>query len=81
MESEAIAILARVKPGWWLDTNIGFYAALLLEASSIPRDAFTAIFAVGRIAGWTAHAMERMRDGRLIRPLSRYVGPKPAEAA
>jgi citrate synthase len=39
------------------------------------------VFAVGRVAGWTAHALEQVRDGRLIRPLSRYVGPVPAEAA
>ena len=81
VESEAIAVLARVKPGRRLDTNVEFYTALLLEALAIPRAAFTAIFAVGRTAGWTAHALEQMRDGRLIRPLSRYVGPKPAEAA
>ena len=81
VEADAVAILARVKPGRRLDTNVEFYTALLLEALAIPRDAFTAIFAVGRIAGWTAHALEQARDGRLIRPLSRYVGPEAAEAA
>ena len=80
-EADAIAILARVKPGRRLDTNVEFYTALLLEALAIPRAAFTAIFAVGRMAGWTAHALEQARDGRLIRPLSRYVGPLPKEAA
>ncbi len=81
VEADAIAILARVKPGRRLDTNVEFYTALLLEALEIPRAAFTAIFAVGRMAGWTAHALEQARDGRLIRPLSRYVGPRPKEAA
>ncbi|MBM3549579.1 MAG: citrate synthase/methylcitrate synthase [Alphaproteobacteria bacterium] len=81
VEAKAIAILARVKPGRRLDTNVEFYTALLLEALAIPRSAFTAIFAVGRTAGWVAHALEQARDGRLIRPLSRYVGPTPAEAA
>lgn len=81
VESDAVAILARVKPGRRLDTNVEFFTALLLEALEIPRDAFTAIFAVGRIAGWVAHALEQARDGRLIRPLSRYVGPGAAEAA
>ncbi|MBM3533245.1 MAG: citrate synthase/methylcitrate synthase [Alphaproteobacteria bacterium] len=81
VEREAIAILARVKPGRRLDTNVEFYTALLLEALGIPRSAFTAIFAVGRVVGWVAHALEQARDGRLIRPLSRYVGPEPAEAA
>ena len=81
VESDAIAILARVKPGRRLDTNVEFYTALLLEALAIPRDAFTAIFAIGRVIGWVAHALEQARDGRLIRPLSRYVGPGAAEAA
>jgi len=81
VETDAIAILARVKPGRRLDTNVEFYTALLLEALAIPRNAFTAIFAVGRVAGWVAHALEQARDGRLIRPLSRYVGPGAAEAA
>jgi citrate synthase len=81
VEAEAVAILARLKPGRRLDTNVEFYTALLLEALAIPRTAFTAVFAVGRIAGWVAHALEQARDGRLIRPLSRYVGPRPAEAA
>jgi citrate synthase len=81
VEADAIAVLARVKPGRRLDTNVEFYTALLLEALEIPRAAFTAIFAVGRVAGWIAHALEQARDGRLIRPLSRYVGPRPAEAA
>lgn len=81
VEREALSILARIKPGRRLDTNVEFYTALLLEALAIPRDAFTAVFAVGRMAGWTAHALEQARDGRLIRPLSRYVGPVPAEAA
>jgi citrate synthase len=81
VEAAAIAILARVKPGRRLDTNVEFYTALLLEALAIPRAAFTAVFAVGRTAGWVAHALEQARDGRLIRPLSRYVGPVPAAAA
>ena len=81
VEADAVAILARVKPGRRLDTNVEFYTALLLEALAIPRDAFTAIFAVGRVACWVAHALEQARDGRLIRPLSRYIGPKAAEAA
>jgi citrate synthase len=39
------------------------------------------VFAVGRVSGWIAHAREQVADGRLIRPQSRYVGPRPKAAA
>jgi citrate synthase len=77
VEAEALAQLARHRPGRRLDTNVEFYTALVLEALLIPRDSFTNVFAVGRMAGWTAHVLEQERIGRLIRPQSRYVGPQP----
>jgi citrate synthase len=77
VEAEALAILAKHKPGRRLDTNVEFYTALLLEALAIPRDSFTNVFAVGRVAGWSAHILEQDRIGRLIRPQSNYVGPEP----
>ncbi|MGE3276564.1 MAG: citrate synthase [Vicinamibacterales bacterium] len=78
VERAAVAALARRKPGLRLDTNVEFYTAVLLEALGIPRDAFTAVFAIGRTAGWIAHAREQAETGRLIRPQSVYVGPPPA---
>jgi len=60
-----------------LETNVEFFTAILLDALQIPRQAFTPIFAVARAAGWTAHAREQQRTGRLIRPSSSYVGPMP----
>jgi len=51
----------------------------LLDALAIPRQAFTPTFAVARAAGWTAHAREQQRTGRLIRPSSSYVGAMPEE--
>ncbi|WP_420875702.1 citrate synthase [Prosthecomicrobium hirschii] len=80
VEREALARLAAAKPLRPLDTNVEFYTALLLEALDLPRDLFTCIFAMGRMAGWTAHVLEQERSGRLIRPQSRYVGPMPATA-
>ena len=53
-------------------------AALLLDAVGVPRDAFTAVFATARCAGWLAHAMEQQKTGRMIRPVSNYIGPQPA---
>jgi citrate synthase len=69
--------LKRKNPDRPLETNVEFFTAILLDALAIPRQAFTPIFAVARAAGWTAHAREQQRTGRLIRPSSSYVGPMP----
>lgn len=81
IEQAALAVLLRRKPARSLQTNLEFYTALLLEALEIPRDAFTGVFAVARVAGWIAHAHEQQATERLIRPKSRYVGPSPAATA
>jgi citrate synthase len=78
VEKAAIAALRRHKPGRRLDTNVEYYTALLLEALDIPREAFTALFAVGRVAGWSAHVFEQAKGGRIIRPQSNYVGARPS---
>jgi len=69
--------LRRKNPNRPLDTNVEFFTAILLDALKIPRQAFTPVFAVARAAGWTAHAREQQRTGRLIRPSSTYVGAMP----
>ena len=81
VEAAAIDILRRRKPDRPLQTNVEFYTAVLLEALGFPPDAFTCVFAMGRVAGWIAHAREQVLSGRLIRPKSRYVGPAPRQAA
>ena len=81
VEAAALAILKEHKPVRALDTNVEFYTALLLEALDFPPAAFTCVFAMGRVAGWIAHAREQVAGGRLIRPQSIYVGPQPRQAA
>jgi citrate synthase len=81
VEAAALAILKEKKPDRPLDTNVEFYTALLLEALAFPPSAFTCVFAMGRVAGWLAHAREQLAGGRLIRPQSRYIGPLPRQAA
>lgn len=81
VERAALEVLSRHKPERPLQTNLEFYTALLLEALGFPRAAFTCVFAVGRAGGWVAHAREQVLRGRLIRPLSTYVGPPASEAA
>ena len=77
VEQAALAVLAKRKPNRSLQTNLEFYTALLLEALGLPRDAFTGAFAVARVVGWIAHALEQQAGGRLIRPQSAYIGPMP----
>ena len=81
VERTALRLLRARKPDRPLETNVEFFTALLLDALGFPRDAFTAVFAMGRVAGWIAHAREQAISGRLIRPKSRYVGPLPRQAA
>ncbi len=81
VEHAALEALARHKPGRPLHTNLEFYTALLLEALGFPRETFTCVFAAGRAVGWVAHAREQVLRGRLIRPASRYIGPRTSAAA
>lgn len=80
IEREALGSLRRKYPDRPLETNVEFYTALLLEALHIPRDAFTATFASGRVLGWIGHAREQIAEGRLVRPKSIYRGPVPEAA-
>ena len=77
VEAYIRAALRKKNPERPLETNVEFFTAILLDALKIPRPAFTPIFAVARATGWTAHAREQQRTGRLIRPSSSYIGPKP----
>jgi citrate synthase len=56
--------------------NVDFFAASVYHALGIPTDLFTPVFAVSRMAGWTAHVIEQHADNRLIRPDSEYIGER-----
>lgn len=75
VEARINAVVERLKPGRRLPANIETMAALIQNAIGIPREAFTATFAVTRAASWIAHGIEQQKTGRLIRPETRYVGP------
>jgi citrate synthase len=55
--------------------NVDFYSASTYYTLGIPIDLFTPIFAVSRVAGWTAHCLEQYSNNRLIRPRTDYIGP------
>ena len=65
-------IVQEAKP---LPVNVDFYSASVYYTLGIPIDLFTPIFAMSRVAGWTAHVYEQYSDNRLIRPESEYIGP------
>jgi len=58
-----------------LHPNVDFYAASVYHVLGIPTDLMTPIFAIARMAGWTAHVREQYSDNRIIRPDSEYIGP------
>ena len=59
-----------------LYVNVDFYSESVYYTLGIPIALFTPIFAISRVAGWTAHVMEQLLDNRIMRPDSEYVGPK-----
>ena len=75
-ETESVArdLLDETKPDLDLETNVEFYTAVLLHGVGIPRELFSATFAVSRVGGWTAHCLEQLADNRIVRPRSHYVG-------
>jgi citrate synthase len=74
VETTAIRLLDEYKPGRRLQTNVEFYTALLLHGLGLDVALFTPTFAISRVAGWIAHALEQSRANRIIRPQSEYVG-------
>ena len=74
VEKTALELLEEYKPGRRLQTNVEFYTALLLKGLGLHPDLFTPMFAVGRVAGWTAHCMEQRAVDRIFRPESVYSG-------
>ncbi|MGC2333826.1 MAG: citrate synthase/methylcitrate synthase [Candidatus Acidiferrales bacterium] len=75
VETTALRVLAEVKPGRNLRTNVEFYTALVLQALGLDPKQFVAMFACGRTAGWCAHVIEQHAEDHLIRPQSEYIGP------
>jgi len=79
LEQMAVEILAELKPGRKLYTNVEFYAGIVMDACGVPREMFTPTFASSRVIGWCAHILEQAADNRLIRPSAHYAGPPPPQ--
>jgi citrate synthase len=79
LEKAALAELKARKPDRVLATNVEFWSAVVLDHADVPSPMFTSMFTCARTAGWAAHILEQKREGRLIRPTAKYVGPAPRE--
>jgi citrate synthase len=77
LESAALAELRERRPDRVLETNVEFWAAVILDYAQVPAHMFPAMFTCARLAGWSAHILEQKRTGRLVRPSARYVGAGP----
>jgi len=77
LEEAALAELQARRPDRVLATNVEFWSAVVLDYAEVPAELFTSMFTCARTAGWSAHILEQKREGRLIRPTAKYVGPAP----
>ncbi|MFH8752494.1 citrate synthase [Streptomyces rimosus] len=79
VEERVEALLAELKPGRELHTNVEFYAGVVMELCGLPREMFTPTFCAARVIGWSANILEQADDSKIIRPAARYVGPPPPQ--
>jgi citrate synthase len=79
VERTVVEVLAELKPGRELYTNVEFYAGVVMHTCGLPRELFTPTFASSRAIGWCTHILEQAADNRLIRPSARYIGPPPPQ--
>jgi citrate synthase len=77
LEQAALSELRARRPDRVLETNVEFWAAIVLDFAEVPASLFTSMFTCARLAGWSAHILEQKKTGRLIRPSARYIGPAP----
>ena len=78
-EEIALKILHEAHPERPNATNVDFWASVVLTGAGIPKELFTCLFATSRVAGWTAHVLEALKDLRIIRPASVWKGPEPGK--
>ena len=81
LEKAALAELRERRPDRVLETNVEFWAAIVLDFAEVPAHMFTSMFTCARTGGWSAHILEQKTTGRLIRPSAVYAGPstRPAD--
>jgi citrate synthase len=77
LEQAALAELRSRRPDHPIETNVEFWAAVILDFAQVPPHMMPAMFTSARTAGWSAHILEQKHEGKLVRPSAQYVGPGP----
>jgi citrate synthase len=77
LEQAALSELRERRPDRAIETNVEFWAAVVLDFAEVPAAMMPAMFTCARTAGWCAHILEQKRLGKLVRPSAVYVGPPP----
>jgi citrate synthase len=77
LEQAALAELRERRPDRAIETNVEFWAAVILDFAEVPPHMMPAMFTCARTGGWCAHILEQKRTGRLVRPSASYIGPGP----
>jgi citrate synthase len=80
LEQAALAELRERRPDRVLETNVEFWAAIVLDFAEVPPSMYTSMYTCDRTGAWSAHILEQKSTGRLIRPSAIYTGP-PARKA
>ncbi|MEP9395259.1 citrate synthase 2 [Gordonia sp. VNQ95] len=77
LEQAALTELRERRPDRAIETNVEFWAAVILDYAEVPTHMMPAMFTCGRTAGWCAHILEQKRLGKLVRPAALYTGAAP----
>jgi citrate synthase len=77
LEQAALSELRERRPDRAIETNVEFWAAVILDFAEVPPHMMPAMFTCARTGGWCAHIMEQKKTGRLVRQSARYIGPAP----
>jgi citrate synthase len=79
VERRIVELLAELKPGRELYTNVEFFAGVVMSTCGLPGSMFTPTFASSRVIGWSANILEQAADSKIIRPSARYIGSPPPQ--
>ena len=77
LEQAALSVLRERRPDRAIETNVEFWAAVILDFAQVPPHTMPAMFTAARTAGWSAHVLEQKQEAKLVRPSAQYVGPAP----
>jgi citrate synthase len=79
LEQAALTELRERRPDRAIETNVEFWAAVILDFAQVPTHMMPSMFTSARTAGWAAHILEQKQTGRLVRPSAKYIGPEPRQ--